>query len=413
MVSPSPIWYTGFFVALILAMAVIPLISGNWWKKWYPAVTAALALPCAVVVWCKHDGTLPVVAEEYVSFILLIGALYIISGGIDLEIPARGRPGSNLLVLLAGAVLANFLGTTGASVVLIRPLLRANAWRKHGVHVYVFFIFIVSNVGGLLTPLGDPPLFLGYLHGVPFLWTLTLLPVWGLSVGVLLLVFGMLDWFMIRRETAVCPPRLVDGTRGVRYELHGARNVILLLVVIASLFLPELARNIIIMLAVLLSVLVTPLAIRKRNDFTYHPILEVAILFAGLFVTMIPVQALVHSLNGDGNALSAWKCFWMAGGLSSFLDNAPTYLIFFEAARGAAGPSAPLVAGVSGPLLMAIASGCVMMGANSYIGNGPNLMVKAICEDEGVKMPSFLAYMGWAVLVLMPLYLLVARLCFY
>ena len=215
---------------------------------------------------------------------------------------------------------------------------------------------------------------------------------------------------MIRREAADCPPRAVGGAR---FELHGARNVVLLLVVIASLFLPELVRNILIMLAILLSVLVTPPSIRKRNGFTYHPIREVAILFAGLFVTMIPVQALMQSLNGDGTALSAWRCFWMAGGVSSLLDNAPTYLIFFEAARGASGASATLVAGVPGPLLMAIASGCVMMGANSYIGNGPNLMVKAICEDEGVKMPSFLAYMGWAALVLIPLYLLVARLFFY
>jgi Na+/H+ antiporter NhaD/arsenite permease-like protein len=410
--TPFMLWTTLFFVALILAMAVIPLICRTWWRKWYALVTATIAVPCVVVVGFIDAGALPGVAEEYVSFIFLIGSLYIISGGIDVEIPARGRPGSNVLFLLTGAVMANVLGTTGASVVLIRPLLRANSWRKHVVHVFVFFIFIVSNIGGMLTPLGDPPLFLGYLQGVPFFWTLKLFPVWGVSVGVLLGVFWLLDRHQIRREDEAGSALPIDGAQHHKFELHGAWNIVLLSFVIASLFLPQMIRTGVIIVAVLLSILMTPTAIRKRNHFTYHPILEVAILFAGIFVTLIPVQACVQSFHIPVSALSPMTCFWGAGGFSSILDNAPTYLIFFNVAREASGAVSTGVAGVPESLLTAIASGCVMMGANTYIGNGPNLMVKAMCEDEGLTMPSFLGYMGWAALGLGPLYVLVSWLFF-
>jgi len=397
-----------FFVAMILAMAIIPLISGAWWRKWYPLVVLAIALPCAVVVGTRHGAALAVAAEEYLSFILLVGSLYVIAGGIDLEIPARGRPGSNVMFLLAGAVLANFLGTTGASVVLIRPLLRANSSRKQVVHLCVFFIILVSNIGGLLTPLGDPPLFLGYLHGVPFFWTLKLFPIWAISVGVLLAAFWVLDSILEGKESGTGGFQVIDREGHLKFELRGFRNVLLLLLVMASLFLPPLLRAIVMTLALSLSILFTPSELRKRNDFTYHPIVEVAVLFAGIFVTLIPVQSLMQSFPHQGFPLSPLVCFWTAGGLSSFLDNAPTYLIFFQALHQAAGAATTLVAGVPEPLLMAIASGCVMMGANTYIGNGPNLMVKAICEDEGVKMPSFMGYMGWAALVLVPLYALVS-----
>lgn len=403
MVTSVAAWEALYFAVFILAMAFIPLFAGRWWRKWYPVVTVAVALPCLITAGIKLPAALLVAMEEYVAFIALLGALYIISGGIDLETPARGRPVSNVLFLLAGAVLANFLGTTGASVVLIRPLLRANAWRRHVTHIYVFFIMLVSNIGGMLTPLGDPPLFLGYLHGVPFFWTLNLLPIWGTAIAILLGVFWLIDRYQIRKES-LPSPALAKAEYSRNFELHGARNVGLLVVVIMSLFLPEVIRIAIMVLATLLSVRVTPEVIRKRNDFTYHPIIEVAILFAGIFITIVPVQQLVQDSGGAGFVSSPAACFWSAGIMSSVLDNAPTYLFFFQAAMGSAVPSATLVAGVPASLLTALTAGCVMMGANTYIGNGPNFMMKAICEDEGIRMPSFLGYMGWALLLLLPLY---------
>lgn len=396
-------WESLFFAGLLAAMAVIPLVSRQWWSRWYPAVTLALALPCALLVWQQEAAALAHVAAEYVSFLLLLAALYIVSGGIVIETPARGRPGSNALFLLTGAVLANVLGTTGASVVLIRPLLRANGWRQHKMPICVFFIFLVSNMGGMLTPLGDPPLFLGYLRGVPFFWTWKLLPVWSLAVIFLVVLYMGIDGVSFRREDRAAMPAASGG-----FELHGARNVVLLLVIVGSLFLPSPAREGVMGLVIVLSVLLTPPAIRRQNDFTYHPIIEVAILFAGIFVTMIPVQSLISVTANGGGGLTPLHCFWMAGGLSSVLDNAPTYLVFMEALKASAGSVATRVAGVPEVLLMALSAGCVMMGANTYIGNGPNLMVKAICEDEGVKMPSFLGYIGWAALILLPLYAVVS-----
>ncbi len=226
-----------------------------------------------------------------------------------------------------------------------------------------------------------------------------LFPVWCLAVGSLLTVFWFLDAWQIRKELPAVA-RLPER----RFEVHGVRNIMLLLLVVASLFLPMVIREIVMLLAIVISIRVTPPAIRARNDFTYHPIIEVAILFAGIFVTMIPVQALLRASGSISGGASPAAVFWMAGGLSSFLDNAPTYLIFFESARTASGSLAALLAGGAGGVLVAVSLGCVMMGANTYIGNGPNLMVKAICEDEGVTMPSFFGYMVWVVLVLVPLY---------
>ena len=223
-------------------------------------------------------------------------------------------------------------------------------------------------------------------------------------MAFLLSLFWLLDRHQIRKESPRAAPEATLMERPLRYELHGARNVILLAMVIASLFLSSLVRIAVMAMAALVSIRVTPGAIRKRNDFTYHPIIEVAILFAGIFITLIPVQGLVQSAGKAGFVQSPAACFWMAGLMSSFLDNAPTYLIFFEAARESAANGASLVAGVSGSLLTAISAGCVMMGANTYIGNGPNFIVKAICEDEGIRMPSFLGYTGWALLLLLPLY---------
>jgi len=400
-------WECGFFVAMILAMAGVPLISAGWWRKWYPVVTLAIALPALIIVWNRSPSALGVVAEEYISFILLLGALYIISGGILIETPARGRPLSNATFLLIGALLTNVLGTTGASVVLIRPLIRANAWRKHATHVFVFFIFMVSNIGGLLLPLGDPPLFLGFLRGVPFLWTLKLLPLWAVANGVLLVLFLGIDALAMRRESGEN-----DGVAPRRFGIHGAMNGVLLLAVVSSLFLPMVPRLLVMAIAAGISIRWTPGAIREENDFTYHPILEVAVLFAGIFTTIIPVQAFLHNSPVLQWVSSPGRYFWVAGGLSTVLDNAPTYLIFSENARMSATPGVPLVSGVPEPLLLAISAGCVLMGSVTYIGNGPNLMVKAICEDEGIAMPSFMGYLVWSLAVLIPLFALISRMFF-
>lgn len=399
MVTPFIPVETGFFAAMILAMAILPSVCGTWWRKWYPVATVAIALPAAILIGLKAPAALIGTAHEYLSFITVLGTLYVISGGVLIDTPARGRPGSNALFLLAGAVMANVLGTTGASVLLIRPLLRANAWRTHTAHLWVFFVFVVSNIGGLLTPLGDPPLFLGFLHGVPFFWTLKLFPMWALSVGVLVGLCWLIDRHQISKETGAI-------AAAGRTELHGARNVVLLVCVMGTMFVPFPYRELGMGLAVVISILVTSPEIRRRNDFTYHPIIEVAVLFAGLFVTMIPVQELLHASAKPEWITSPAHLFWAAGSLSSVLDNAPTYLVFTLMASGAE-VTGVTVAGIPEPLLAAISLGCVMMGAMTYIGNGPNLMVKAICEDEGRRMPSFFGYLLWSALILLPLFALI------
>ena len=395
-------WECLFFVAMIGAMALLPLVSASWWRKWYPAVTLVLALPVVAMVAGRDVPALFHALEEYGAFVLMLGALYVISGGILVETAARGRPASNTVVLLAGAVLANLLGTTGASVVLIRPLIRANAWRQRVAHIYVFFIFIVSNFGGLITPLGDPPLFLGFLRGVPFFWTLKLLPLWGGAVGLLLGVFWVVDTVALRRD----PSPFVERP-ALRFGLKGWMNLLLLGVVVASLFLPAPFRVVVLILAVVASILWTPATIRLANDFSYHPLVEVAVLFAGIFVTLIPVQGWIHGSGLLGWVTTPGRYFWVAGGLSSVLDNAPTYLVVSEYARNAAVSGGIMAAGIPEPVLLAISAGCVLMGANTYIGNGPNQMVKAICEDEGIAMPSFTGFMAWSGVILVPVYILV------
>lgn len=400
--AAAPFWELLCFPCLILGMALIPLFAEHWWKRWYPALAAVVAVPCAVSVAVRDGHALMLAGEEYLSFILLIAALYIIAGGIDLETPACGSPRSNVLFLLAGGVLANLLGTTGASMVLIRPLIRANARRHRVRHLYVFFIIIVSNIGGLLTPLGDPPLFLGFLHGVPFFWTLRLFPFWLLAIVFLLVVFWLWDGVVWRRERS--GQDLLETGAGSGFTLRGKRNIGLLGLVIGGLFLPVVARDLVLVAATMASLMLTPREIRQRNDFTYHPIREVAILFAGIFATLIPVQVWIRDSGLIAADLSPSAAFWFSGLLSSILDNAPTYLVFFESSKHAAMGLADTVAGVPSGILTAIATGCVMMGANTYIGNGPNLMVKVICEDEGIPMPSFLAYSAWALLLLLPVY---------
>jgi Na+/H+ antiporter NhaD/arsenite permease-like protein len=417
-VSPAifPIWSIVFFISLLLCIAVFPLINSEWWGKKYGYVSLALAIPAAILVLFQDWLLLYHVILEYISFIILLGSLFIISGGIVIKIGARGAPKLNLLLLFAGAIFASIIGTTGASMVLIRPLIRANKWRKQIIHIFIFFIFIVSNIGGLLTPLGDPPLFLGFLRGVPFFWTLKLIPFWLFAVLILLALFFVIDKHFMKKESQEDYLKTLDHMPEKKFEIKGTINLLFLLMVIGAFFIPPIFREAVMIIASGLSVYFTHVTLREENAFTYHPIIEVAILFAGIFVTMVPVLKLLE-INGSRLGLTEpWQFFWASGSLSSFLDNAPTYMVFFTASQSVAtakGIVDNLIMGVPEIYLRAVSVGAVFMGANSYIGNGPNFMVKAICEENEINMPSFFGYMAWSMAILVPLFILMTFIFFH
>lgn len=408
-VTPAfPLWGVLFFAALILSIALFPLINGEWWGKNYGYVTVALAIPAAILVVMIEKMALVHIAVDYVSFIILLGSLFVIAGGIVIRVSARGTTWLNCAFLLMGSVLASFMGTTGASMVLIRPVLRANRWRRHIAHICIFFIFLVSNIGGVLTPLGDPPLFLGFLRGVPFTWTFRLLPNWAFAVFAVLTAFFFVDRYFFKKEDPEAHLNTCADVGHGKLEIRGKINFLFLGMVIGSFFLPAVTRELVMVAAAGLSVRFTPIVLREENSFTYHPIKEVAILFAGIFVTMAPAMKVLEVSGSRLGIDVPWKFFWAAGGLSSFLDNAPTYLVFMTAAKSVAQAHniiGNLVAGVPEAFLKAVSVGAVFMGANTYIGNGPNFMVKAICEENGVKMPSFFGYMMWAIAILIPVFL--------
>jgi Na+/H+ antiporter NhaD/arsenite permease-like protein len=353
---------------------------------------------------------------EYVSFIVVIAALFVVTGGIHIHGSLAGTPLVNTGVLGVGAVLANLLGTTGASVLLIRPLLRANRRRKRVAHIVVFFIFIVANCAGLLTPLGDPPLLLGYLKGVPFEWTLRLWPQWLLINGVLLVLFNLWDQWALNKDELELP-----GSQHEEVLIHeplqieGGIELLVLLGIIATILFS--GNTLIIAGLALLGYFAGSSERRAKNVFTFTPIVEVAVLFAAIFVTMTPVLELLNAWaqRPDFTLTKPLQFFWTTGGLSSVLDNAPTYLAFAASAAGLHGipPHGPYIGALAidpaaAKLLAAISTGAVFMGANTYIGNAPNFMVKAIAEENGVKMPSFFGYLGYSVVVLLPLYVLIA-----
>jgi Na+/H+ antiporter NhaD/arsenite permease-like protein len=394
------------FVLMLFGIATLPLVAPHFWEHNRNKALVSVVLGAPVAVWTAVQLPLELahVVRDYVAFVLLLGSLYVISGGIYVAGDLRATPWVNVRFLAFGAVLANLVGTTGASMLLIRPVLRTNSERRNIVHTVVFFIFLVSNIGGSLTPLGDPPLFLGYLNGVPFLWTLRLTPAWlGVSI-VLLGIYWLWDRRMYARET---PGALAeDRVRVEPLRLHGSRNFVLLGgIVLAVAFLPPGWREAAMALLAILSLYVTPRHVRAANHFSWAPIVEVAVLFAGIFATMVPVLDLLRIRGADLGVEAPWQFFWATGALSSFLDNAPTYLTFFSLAQGLG--LDPEVAGMSHRTLTAISLGAVFMGANTYIGNGPNFMVKAIAESRGVKMPSFGGYMLYSGAVLLPIFLVV------
>ena len=435
MIEP-PLWSALPFCLLLGSIAVLPLIAGHWWESNAnrAKVVAAIALPFAVyLIWRfgpagRHE--LSHALLDYISFMALLGSLFVIAGGVHVRGSLAGTPVANAAVLGIGAVLANLIGTTGASMVLIRPFLRANEARRRRVHQVVFFIFVVSNCGGLLTPLGDPPLFLGFLKGVPFEWTLRLWKEWLLVVGALLVVFHFVDEWQLERDEARSTREhvLEKAMAHEPLRIEGARNLLWLAGVVAVIVgkgqgwgaaageWPFGVQEGLMALLAVAAYVTTRKEIRTRNRFGFAPIVEVAILFAGIFVTMTAPLVLLNQHGRDLGLTQPWHYFWATGALSSFLDNAPTYLTFASAACGLFGVPvegtrylAELLA--RGPaaarILEAVSCGAVFMGANTYIGNGPNFMVKAIAEENGVEMPSFFGYLAWALAVLVPLFVAV------
>jgi Na+/H+ antiporter NhaD/arsenite permease-like protein len=411
MPASLPVYTVLPFIAMLLAIAFYPLWRPHWWEsnRNKLVVSALLGAPVLLLYLARHPGTLLHTAGDYVSFMILLAGLYVISGGVLLRGDIEAVPLVNAGFLASGAVLASVIGTTGASMLLIRPLLQTNRERTHVTHTVIFFIFLVSNIGGMLTPLGDPPLFLGYLQGVPFVWTLRLWRPWLIMVGVLLLAYLAWDSIAYAREPLAARARdraLIEPLR-----LHGVVNALWLVGVLGAVALLRAPiREVVIVALAALSLGTTSSDIRRANGFTAGPMVEVAVLFLGIFLTMIPALELLHTRGGELGVRQPWQFFWAAGALSSFLDNAPTYLTFLALAQGLGLPGE--VVGVPHVILAAISAGAVAMGANTYIGNAPNFMVKAVAEAAGVRMPSFVGYMAYSGAILLPLFLVVTLVFF-
>lgn len=405
-VESLPLWAAAPFAALILCIALAPLLASAWWEAHSrkALLTACVAAPVALYL-CVYDRTaLSHALLEYGSFVVVLLALFVVAGGVQVRGDLVATPAMNVMWLGLGAVLANILGTTGASMLLIRVFLRSNRQRRRTKHLAPFFILVVSNCGGLLTPLGDPPLFLGYLRGVPFSWTLRMWPFWLLAVAYLLAVFFVVDSRAYRNERA--HDKAVDVVRAVPVSIRGGVHVLLLAIVVGASLLPALYREGTMLLATFVSLFLTDPAPRRANGFSMHPIWEVAILFLGIFVTMVPALQILRAHASSMPVHEPWQFFLVTGSLSSVLDNAPTYLSFVSTAQGLNLPNE--VIGIPHAHLIAISLGAVWMGANTYLGNGPNFMVKAIAEESGVTMPSFFGYAVRAVTVMLPLYIIAA-----
>ena len=420
------------FLVYLLVIAAMPLFLARFWddNRNKLAVALAAALPVAIYLVAASPGGAALLAEtarDYAAFMALLGALFVITAGIYLRGELAGTPAVNTALLAVGAVLASAIGTTGASALLIRPLLRANAHRRHTRHIVVFFIFIVANGGGLLTPLGDPPLFLGFLRGVPFTWTLQLAGPWAMVSAALLAAFAIVE----RRRFGTDSPRPRGGAREP-LRIEGGWNLVWLVGVVVTVFAiggraPHWPAAPYVQIAAMvglaaLSIATTPRAIHQANRFSWAPILEVAAVFVGIFITMVPALAVLEDRGASLGITRPWQFFWASGALSSVLDNAPTYLTFASLATGVVNAGGgqlsvhdlgALAAHPAGRgLLQAVSCGSVLMGAMTYIGNGPNFMVKAIAEQHHVRMPSFFGYMAWSLTILAPVLAGVALLVF-
>jgi Na+/H+ antiporter NhaD/arsenite permease-like protein len=418
------------FAGLLLTIALAPLLAPHVWHRHYGKIAAlwgiAFVLPFAVGhgLPAATHAVLGAFFHEYLPFVVLLGALYTVAGGVRLTGTLRGTPAVNTFLLLAGTLVASVIGTTGAAVLLVRPLIRANRRRRHVRHVFVFFIILVANIGGALSPLGDPPLFLGFLQGVPFFWPLLHLAApTGFIAAILLAAFYAIDHYYHRAAPAGDPWSLGEFEK---IGIAGKGNLVLLLAITAIVMMSgvwepgvvltlaeipiegeQLLSIVLLLLVALLSLRITAPAIRRANHFTWAPMCEVAILFAAIFATIIPAILILHArAAASGGALGERGYFWATGLLSAFLDNAPTYLLFFNLAGG----DPAVLTGPRATTLLAISAGAVFFGALTYIGNAPNFMIRAIVEQAGLTMPSFFGFMAWSAALLLPLFVAVTLL---
>jgi len=439
-----PIWSCIPFACMLLSIALFPLVAEDFWHHNFGKISAFWAASMALPFVYAFRGTavyeiLHIILADYVPFIILLWALFTVSGGIVLKGSLRGTPVVNTAMILLGTVLASWMGTTGAAMLIIRPFLKANDYRKNRTFMVVFFIFLVANIGGSLTPLGDPPLFLGFLHGVTFFWTFKILPHMLVAVAIVLGIYFLLDTYHYKKEGAKAPD---DGVKEP-LRLEGKYNFIFLAGVVGSVLMSGMvdwgevntlgihravqdwARDILLIVMGILSLWATPKQLREDNEFTWFPIVEVAYLFIGIFITMIPCLLLLKA-GAKGNLAflieavkEPFHYFWITGMLSAFLDNAPTYLTFFNTALGSfyAGlteaQSVPRLMTENAIYLKAISAGAVFFGACSYIGNAPNFMVRSIAEEAGTPMPSFFGYIfKYSLVFLIPTFVVVTLIFF-
>jgi Na+/H+ antiporter NhaD/arsenite permease-like protein len=432
------------FACMLLSIALLPLVAGTFWHHHFGKISAFWAATMAIPFVAVYKGIaiyeiLHILLADYIPFIILLWALFTVSGGILLRGTLRGTPMVNTLIILIGTILASWMGTTGAAMLLIRPFLRANDYRKNRTFMVVFFIFLVANIGGALTPLGDPPLFLGFLHGVSFFWTFKILPHMLLTSGILLVIYFFLDSYHFKKEGGQVPD---DGEKKP-LSLAGTYNFIFLAGIVGAVLMSGILdlgevstlgvhravqdwlRDIILIVLGVLSLWATPRLLREENEFSWFPIIEVAFLFVGIFITMIPCLLLLKAgPNGEFafliNAVKEpFHYFWVTGLLSAFLDNAPTYLTFFNTALGSfyAGmteaQAVPLLMTDKAIYLQAISTGAVFFGACSYIGNAPNFMVRSIADESGTAMPSFFGYIfKYSLIFLIPTFVVVTFIFF-
>jgi len=444
-----PFWMCIPFAALLLSIAVFPIVKPHWWEHHQPIVvilcSVAFLIPFALSfgMGAAVETVLECIVNDYLTFIVLLFGLFCVAGNITLEGDLAGSPRVNVVLLLFGTLLASFVGTTGASMLMVRPMIKMNAWRRRKRHIMVFFIFLVSNLGGSLTPIGDPPLLMGFTRGVPFFWSLRLFPIMAFNAAILLAVFFVLDKRAYRRDIiAGCKPDI--SKPGTTIKITGLHNLIFLVMIVAAVILsgvlpslpmfqtadggvlgihiyghvtltvPAIIEIVIILLAAVLSFKTTPATVRQANHFTWGAIEEVAVLFIGIFITMQPALMILKEFGGQLGLETPFQMFWVTGALSSFLDNTPTYLVFLTTAcsMGFAQGVTTSLGVIPVEMLTAISCGAVFMGANSYIGNAPNFMVKAISDENGVNMPSFFGYLLWSLAFLVPVFLLDSLLFF-
>ncbi len=434
-----PFWILLPFVAMLLCIAIAPLIAEKEWEKNLNKFAVSMVLGSVVAIWmlannnAENEFTHKLVHQmvfDYVPFILLLTALFVVTGGIHVKGDIQATPKVNTLILAIGFVLASLMGTTGAAMLLIRPLLATNSQRKYTTHTVLFFIALVANTGGLLTPLGDPPLFLLYLRGAEFTWFLSLFPIWAFVGISLLVIYFLLDTYYYTKREAL-EHLMHDAREQEPIRIDGNINFLWLACVVASVmfinsgYIPamgeehapiyiKLLREIVLVVIIFLSLYTTKKQVREANHYSWAPIIEVAVLFVGIFATMTPALIYLNANAANLGLTQPWQFYYSAGTLSSFLDNAPTAVAFHSVATGLPmTEGVPMVAGVQEVLLKAIATASVFFGAMTYIGNGPNFMVKAIAEESGLRMPSFFGYMfKFSLVVLLPLYIIVQLIFF-